>query len=247
MKTKAHCASQTSISFRILTIVGAVSLLSALTGNGQSIGATNSTAPFLPPALVEVGPGILTTAPTFSLGLPPTPTRDATCDTNGNLISTSGLYPSAEGPVLHPAIVPPRDPPASLLPTGLLSNPAGRDGDAAGFVATRAFPDLTTSPARAIPTLLLGSSVLVLQEPRSDPLNRHDPPAGLKLGRSFAGDVAVRFFVPASKPAPPGRGHDLVSGESDRPWPVVAAGAAMGKCWNDPGVYQPQHFLLLDW
>lgn len=243
MRTKAP-RNQTSFSSRILTIAGAASILLVLTGNGQGIATTNTTSSAFQSAQVADGIGMLASAPAFSLDTPQDPTPIVRSETINNRIATSNLSPSADGPVQPAAILPPPVAPTGLPSAGLLLDSGALDSAAPGFVASRTFPDLTVIPARVVPTPLFGPSVLVLQEPHSDAPSGYDP---MKPSRGFVRDVAARFFVPVSKPAAPGRGHDLVSGESDRSWSVVAAGAAAGRCWNDPGLYQPQNYLSFNW
>ena len=220
MKTKAKCGRQTGIYSRKLTIAGAMVplFLLPLTTPGDVI--TNFAESVSLPA-ADVGSGFANqTVFTFTPGLTLANPFDLMLATNGNRIAISNLSP--DGKTNSP-----------LLPPGkFMLNDEG---------VAHALPNPPSSPKREDPVLNFGASVLVLQEP-GRAIHRQGP--DMSLGQ---GQPVVQFFVPYSHPLPPGGGSDLVRGESDRPWPVISAGVATGKRWNDPDTYRAQSLLSIHW
>jgi hypothetical protein len=113
-----------------------------------------------------------------------------------------------------------------------------------GFAMVGTFSNPSPLPALDGTTPVFGSSVLVLEELGGQLLNEPLPWAEVSLGW---GHVLLQFFAPRSYPAPPGGQLQPDWDESDRPWPVMASGAATGNTWNEPGTYQAQGFLSFCW
>lgn len=245
MKTKTKCGRQTWIPSRKLTSLAVLVplFLFPLTARGDD--TTNFTASGLRPTLTavdgETSAAEAAVPPEFTLPA----SRDLMRNTNDDQAEIGDA--SAGGSLLRQRMVLTTDGttnlPSSILPSGEVAFDAGE----AGFVAARALPNSTSILKREEPIPELGASVLVLEAPGSKVIHRAGSPATASLGGGQVGKLVVRFCEPSFHPSPPGGVSDLIRGETDRPWPVISAGAATGKCWNDPAIYQAQGFLSLHW
>jgi len=233
MKTKAKGGRQTWISCNLI-IPGLLIplILFPLTARGAA--TTNFPASGFLPSAAAIMPELTLAA-----------SRDLMLNTNDNQVGIGGT--SAGGSMLRQGIVIPTDAttnlPSSISPSGAGALNTGE----AGFVAARAQPNPISILKRESAMPDLGARVLILQVPGSKEIHREGALANARLGWGEVGKLVVRFCEPSFHPSPPGGSHDLIQSESDRPWPVISAGAATGKCWNDPATYQAQGFLSLHW
>lgn len=205
---------------RILTTVGAVGLLLLLTLTARGDLITN-----LPPRSFA-----LDTAFTRETLLP-----------FANLPASA---PNPEGPVNQSEIAPLTSPMTELLPTVLPSTVTVLNDGPAEFVMTGAVSNITSHPAIGGPAPVIGPIVLVLEEPGQQTRDQARPWADVSLGW---GDLMLQLFAPYAQPSPPGGRAQSGRDDSDRPWPVMAAGAANGCSWNEPGFYQAQGLLSICW
>ena len=152
--------------------------------------------------------------------------------------------PNPAGPVNQFEIAPATSPMTELLPTVFPATVTVLNDGPAEFFMTCAASNLTSHPAIEGPAPVLGPSVLVLEEPGLQTPDQARPWAEVSLGW---GHLMLQLFAPYSHPSPPGERQQSDSDESDRPWPVISAGAANGCTWNEPGLYQAQGLLSLCW
>lgn len=245
MKTKTKCGRQTWIPSRKLTSLAVLVPLFLFPLTARGDGTTNFTASGFRPTMAAVDGGTSAAATAVPPELTQTASHDLMRNTNDDQAEIGGI--SAGGAMLRQRMVLTADGttnlPSSILPSGEVAFDAGE----AGFVAARALPNSTSILKREGPIPELGASVLVLEAPGSKVIHRAGPSAAASLGGGQVGKLVVRFCEPSFHPSPPGGGRDLIRGESDRPWPVISAGAATGKCWNDPATYQAQGLLSLHW
>lgn len=245
MKTKAKCGGRTWIPSRKLTILAVLLPLFIFPLPARGDGPTNFTASGFRPTVASVDGGTSAAAIAVPPKLTQTASRDLMRSTNADQAEIG--VTSAGGSMLRQRMLLTTDGttnlPSSILPSGEVALDAGE----AGFVAARALPNSTSILKREGPMPELGASALVLEAPGSKAIHRAGPSAAASLGGGQVGKLVVRFCEPSFHPSPPGGGSDLIRRESDRPWPIISAGAATGKCWNDPANYQAQGFLSLHW
>jgi len=204
---------------RIFSIVGAAGFLLSLLHAAYGQVTTNATETILFPMLSSSAAG--------TIGPDITPT-DTNVDESMNQVEFTRPIISTINPL------------QSILPTNIN---VGNDG-VAGFAMAGAASNLTLLPNIEGMTPVYGSKVLELKEPGGEKFNSSLPWAEASLGW---GDSVLQFFAPYSYPSPPGGRQQSDWDESDRPWPVIARGAASGNSWNDPGLYQAQGFLSICW
>lgn len=138
----------------------------------------------------------------------------------------------------------PTSPTTDLLPSIVsTSGPASNDSSVE-FVMSGAVSNATMLPTGETPAPILVPSVLGLEEPSQQTLDQAKAWAQVSLGW---GHLMLQLFAPNPHPLPPGGSPQSDWNESDRPWPVIAAGAANRCSWNEPGLYRAQGLLSLCW
>ena len=94
------------------------------------------------------------------------------------------------------------------------------------------------------PGLRVGKSSWVVQGPIIERMRRQRPSGGRSAGERLLGLPIVRLLVPQPTPPPPGGGKYLRWGESDRPWVVIAQGAAPGGSSGNPVTHEARSSLI---
>lgn len=218
--------------FRIFIIVGVAGLLFSHLQAAHGEATTNAAEIILLPMPSSSVVGTIVPEITSTPGIPQIPFNLAPPDTNADdSMNQVGFTRS---------IFSTPDSLQSILP----ANPNAGNDSLAGFAMVETTFNPTLAPTIEGTPPVYDSKIMNLKAPRAKGFNTAKPWAEASLGW---GDSLVQFFVPFFHPSPPG-GQSLSDGdESERPWPVIAGGAASGCSWNEPGLYQAQGFLSFCW
>jgi len=222
MNLKALISDHRLTHFRIFATVGAVGLLCffLLTARGDTANTTE-------------------TSHSLTADSPPSETS-----VSNITAAPETLLPASELGTSAPDANVPLNALADSMPEILLTNPIISTEGPTGVTMIGILSDSSPLPVIEGTAPAFEPSVLGLAEPGEQLLNKPLPWAEVSLDW---GHLLVQFFAPCPNPLPPGGRPQPDWDESDRPWPVMAAGAATGNSWNEPGTYQAQGFLSFCW
>lgn len=214
---------------RFFDLVGLVGLLFTLVfiarADSSATGTNRLSAPTNPAS--EIFASDVIAAPK---ALPETPTP---------VLTEAKVNDSENGGAITPVLGPVKKEDTTESTGENLLSPEMAEFDIVGSVS-----NLNLRPSHEEATPVFTSSTFVLEESDWQSSDHPAPWAEFNLGW---GHVLVRLFAPYSYPSPPGGQQSSELDESDRPWPVIAAGAATGNSWNEPSLYRAQGLLSLSW
>ncbi|MGC3958048.1 MAG: hypothetical protein QM813_08960 [Verrucomicrobiota bacterium] len=229
MNTKAIRRNGILINSRIFSIAGAVGLLFALVLVAHADTTTNGVEMRQQAALASK-----TSAADMSYMLEmlfPTP----------ELLKFDNISAGSRNHVVTPpAITANIDLLSSILP----ANETDSSNSLTGFLMVGTALDSNPPPVITGATSISDTATLALEDPGEQTVEYPQPWVEVNLGW---GNLLMQFFVPSVFPAPPGERLQSGREESDRAWPVMAAGGATGNSWNEPCVYKAQRWLSINW